>query len=101
MAALYVPGQWGWRMPVLFQIAGPIGLFAFTCTIPESPRWLISKNRNDQALQVLAKYHANGAEDDPLVEWEYQTIHSSIHEEALLPKTSYVSGLTGNEEYRH
>ena len=34
----------------------------------ESPRFLISKGRHEEALRVLARYHANGDPDDELVQ---------------------------------
>jgi len=38
VAGLYIPGTWSWRMPCFLQCMGPLLVFAFTCTAPESPR---------------------------------------------------------------
>lgn len=35
---------------------------------PESPRWLIAKDRREEALAVLAKYHGDGDENSPIVQ---------------------------------
>ena len=32
------------------------------CFAPESPRWLVAKGRDAQALKTLAYYHADGNE---------------------------------------
>jgi hypothetical protein len=56
----------------------PKAHFSTLFFIPESPRWLISKGRKDEALQVLAKYHANGEEHDPLVQLEFLEIQEAI-----------------------
>lgn len=77
-------------MQCLFQIVGPILVLAITCTAPESPRFLISKGRNDQALAILAKYHANGLEEDALVQWEYTEICTALIREREMKKTSYL-----------
>jgi hypothetical protein len=42
----------------------------FIFFIPGSPRWLIAKERNDEALNILKKYHANG-NNDPTVQFEF------------------------------
>ncbi len=46
-------GQWGWRW-MFAATAIPSTLFLFsTFLIPESPRWLAAKGRNQQAIKVL------------------------------------------------
>lgn len=46
--------------------------------MPESPRWLISKGRDTQALQTLAYYHADGDENNGLVRYEFEEIKAAI-----------------------
>jgi hypothetical protein len=48
---------------------------------------LISKGRNDEALVVLAKYHANGDKHDELVQHEFHQICNTISIEALEPRS--------------
>lgn len=47
---------------------------------PESPRWLIHKDKREEALDILAKYHANGDVDE-LVQQELIEIVSDIRRE--------------------
>jgi hypothetical protein len=48
--------------------------------LPESPRWLVSKDLYDDALDVLKRYHGDGEETE-LVKLEYQEIRTAILQE--------------------
>lgn len=41
---------------------------------PESPRWLMAKDRTEDALAVLAKYHGDGDPQAPIVQLQYREI---------------------------
>jgi len=69
---------WAWRLPSLLQAVPSILQVALVLFAPESPRWLVSKGREDEALQVLAYYHADGNALDPLVQYEFQEIKAAI-----------------------
>jgi hypothetical protein len=70
--------KWAWRVPVLCQGLGPLILFVSALFCPESPRWLVSQGRLEEAWTILAKYHANGDRDDELVKRELEEITDTI-----------------------
>ncbi|ETN40064.1 uncharacterized protein HMPREF1541_04339 [Cyphellophora europaea CBS 101466] len=83
-----IPSDWSWRIPTLIQAVPSLIQLAFIYWIPESPRWLISKDRTDEALNMLGKYHANGNINDPTVQFEYAEIKETLRLEFLYRKSS-------------
>lgn len=73
-----MPNNWSWRIPSIFQGVVPFTQFLLVLFAPESPRYLICKGKEEQALKVLAYYHADGNENDGLVQYEFQEIKAAI-----------------------
>lgn len=74
----YLNNEWSWRIPAIVQAAPSVVQLAFIYFVPESPRFLIAKERYDEALNILAKYHANGNVHHPTVQFEYREIKETI-----------------------
>ena len=73
-----IPSSWSWRIPSALQATPSLTQVLFIWFLPESPRWLCSKGRESEALDILAYYHANGNRQDPLVEYEFEEIRAAI-----------------------
>ncbi|KAI5458084.1 sugar transporter family protein [Mariannaea sp. PMI_226] len=69
----YAPGSVAWRFPLAFQIVFCLFILAFVMSLPESPRWLILKGRDEEARSVIAAI-ADLPEDDRYVENEFRAI---------------------------
>ena len=84
-----IPSNWSWRAPTLVMAFPSILQLIFIWTVPESPRWLISKGKLEKAHQVLAKCHANGDMHDELVVLEVQEIRDTIKMEQEFESTGW------------
>jgi hypothetical protein len=65
--------------------------------LPESPRWLVARDRQEDALRVLAKLHARGDRNDLYVQAELAEIVAKIAFEKRHKNPSYISLLFGHE----
>jgi hypothetical protein len=69
---------WAWRTPSIAQ-----GIFSIICIIilpfvPESPRWLVYRGRNQEALEGLAATHSDGDTTDAEVQAQFDEIKFAI-----------------------
>ncbi|GME47149.1 Sugar transporter [Neofusicoccum parvum] len=76
----YVDGPIQWRWPIAFQAFFAICLVLQMLPLPETPRFLIEKDRNAEAADVLARLD-NTTIDDVEVVGMVQTIRVSIEKE--------------------
>ena len=73
----------GWRGPLAFTCVPPIILLVGCFWIPESPRWLIVKGRNEEAWEVLRKLHGDpGDAEEVAAREEFNQMKRQIEFEA-------------------
>ncbi|EMR66836.1 putative hexose transporter protein [Eutypa lata UCREL1] len=84
----YLGNEWSWRIPGIVQAAPSIIQLVFIYWVPESPRYLIAHDKHEQALNMLATYHANGNVNDPTVQFEYREIKETLAKEMEHTKSS-------------
>ncbi|KAK2768149.1 hypothetical protein FQN54_000001 [Arachnomyces sp. PD_36] len=82
--------DWGWRIPSLLQICPSLLQIVFIFMLPESPRWLVSVDREEEALAILVKYHAEGDADAILPSAEITQIRETIKIEFDHAKQSWM-----------
>jgi MFS family permease len=94
------PSHWSWRLPCLFQALPSLMQIIFIFFIPESPRYLITKDRREEAYNILAKYHAEGDRSSPVVAAEFAQIETTIKIETENAKRSWKDMLSthGNQK---
>ncbi|KAF8556794.1 MFS general substrate transporter [Imleria badia] len=73
--------NWGWRIPSLLQVFPSLLQVYFIWFLPESPRWLVSRGRGNEAFDILVKYHAEGDETSEFVKAEYTQIEETLEAE--------------------
>jgi MFS family permease len=73
----FMAGEWSWRLPFLIQMIPGFVLGGGIFFLPFSPRWLSSKGRDDEALEVLGKLRRLPT-NDPRIFQEWCEIRAEV-----------------------
>lgn len=73
----YGPPDLTWRLPIAFQIVFGLVVLIAPFWLPESPRWLLTKDRTDEAVKVIAALRGLTINDED-VQLEANIIVDSI-----------------------
>jgi MFS family permease len=73
------PSSIAWRFPIGFQIILAIFILIAIPGLPESPRWLVLKGRDDDALDVLAAL-SNLPREDKKIQSEFRAVKDVVFE---------------------
>lgn len=71
------PSAIAWRFPIAFQIFFSLLIMAFIMGLPESPRWLMLRDRQEEATKVVCALYGL-ATDDALVIDEIVAMSTSL-----------------------
>ncbi|KAI0139968.1 hexose transporter protein [Hypoxylon sp. NC0597] len=72
-----INSSWAWRIPSMIQGAAAVIQISLIWLVPESPRYLINKDRHEEALEILKHYHGEGVMTD-FVAAEYLEIKETL-----------------------
>lgn len=84
-----IKSNWAWRIPSLLQICPSLLQITTVFLLPESPRYLISRDRHEEAREILVKYHAEGDASSILVQAEMTQIRETLRTEMEVSKQSW------------
>ncbi|KAK5709607.1 hypothetical protein LTR17_019636 [Elasticomyces elasticus] len=86
-----MPNDYAWRIPTILQVFLPLVSLPGLILCPQSPRWLVSSDRTEEARQVIQKWHAGGDVSSELVNYEMIEITDTIRaEKEAHNSTSYM-----------
>lgn len=77
----FISSEWAWRLPFLLQLIPGFVLGIGIVFLPFSPRWLVGKGRDDEALASLCRLRRVDR-DDVRVRLEWQDIKAEVRLQA-------------------
>ncbi|KAA8646323.1 sugar porter family MFS transporter [Aspergillus tanneri] len=80
--SLHAPetSEFQWRFPLAFQTVPALLLVVGMFFMPESPRYLVEKERYEKAMRILKKLHFDGSNEE-WIQREYNEIKATINAE--------------------
>lgn len=89
-----INNNWSWRSITFIQAVPSIIQLAGIWWVPESPRFLVNKDKSEEALAMLAKHHAGGDVNNATVQFQYREIKQTIEaDKSARRATSYLDFL--------
>ena len=85
-------GTAAFRIPWGIQIVPAVILLVGMTFFPNSPRWLATKDRWEEAIKVLANLHGGGDVNHPKVLAQYQEIEETLRFEREEAKSDFRYG---------
>ncbi|ETN42632.1 uncharacterized protein HMPREF1541_01789 [Cyphellophora europaea CBS 101466] len=94
----FAGGAVAWRVPLAVQFVFIAVLFATVPWLPESPRWLIAHDYEDEAFSILADLEGK-SEDDPFIITQHKQIVYTVQYERAnaVPWSQLLRGKTGEK----
>ncbi|KAH8597859.1 general substrate transporter [Bisporella sp. PMI_857] len=89
----FVDSSFSWRFPLAFQCVPSVILMAGIWFLAESPRWLMEKDRHEDALAVLHKLR-QGSTPEEEIQLEFQEIRDVIAADRIALNVSWHSIIT-------
>ncbi len=93
--ASYGPHAFTWRFPIAFQITFAIMVIVLMINLPESPRWLLTHDRVDEAATILAALNGENR-SDPRLNAQLSNLRAAARSSGQLDnKTTFRDLFTG------
>lgn len=89
--------QWAYRIPYALQWIWPVPLIIGISFAPESPWWLVRKERYDDAKKMVNRLTSRNNVDFNADETVAMMVHTNEMEKAVTAGTSYTDCFKGND----
>lgn len=76
--ASYIESDLSWRLPLSLQVIIGATLAVGSMLLPESPRWLLDKDMDEEGMRVLADLHGAGDPSEPRAKLEFREIKENV-----------------------